>query len=193
MFFPLVAGLGNPGREYAATRHNLGWVVLEALAAKHKLAWKTSAQFNAEIARWDVGGGTRWLLKPQTFMNGSGQAVAACARFYKIAPADVAVVYDDLTIDLGLLKVTTTGSAGGHNGVTSLLEHVGDGFARYRLGVGPKQPPQMDMADFVLGKFTPEQQILVNQKIDSYVAGLELLLSRGTEPAMNQLNRRDQK
>ena len=193
MFLSLVAGLGNPGREYAATRHNLGWVVLEALAAKHKLAWKTSAQFNAEIARWDVAGGTRWLLKPLTFMNDSGRSVAACARFYKIAPADIAVVYDDLTIDLGLIKVTTTGSAGGHNGVASLLEHVGDGFARYRLGVGPKQPPQMDMADFVLGKFTPEQQLLVNQKLDHYVTGLELLLSRGAETAMNQLNRRDSK
>src|SRR4051812_26742685 len=170
MFFSLVAGLGNPGRDYASTRHNLGWVVLEALAAKHKLAWKSSTQFDAEIARWDLSGGTRWLLKPLTFMNGSGRAVAACARFYKIASADIAVVYDDLTIDLGLIKVTTTGSAGGHNGVISLLEHVGDGFARYRLGVGPKQPPQIDMADFVLGKFTPDQQILVNQKLDTYAA-----------------------
>lgn len=193
MFFPLVAGLGNPGRDYAATRHNLGWVVLEALAAKHKLAWKTSAPFDAEIARWDVGGRTRWLLKPLTYMNDSGRSVGACARFYKIEPTDIAVIYDDITIDLGLIKVTTTGSAGGHNGVTSLLDQVGGGFARYRLGVGPKQPPQMDMADFVLGKFTPEQQILVNQKLDSYVAGLELLLSRGVEPAMNHLNRRDQK
>jgi len=194
MFFSLVAGLGNPGREYASTRHNLGWVVLDALAAKHQLAWKTSTQFDAEIARWELSAGrTRWLLKPLTFMNGSGTAVAAFARFYKIAPTDLAVVYDDLTIDLGLIKVTTTGSAGGHNGVASLLEHVADGFARYRLGVGPKTPPQMDMADFVLGKFTPEQQILVNQKLDSYVSGLELLLSRGVEPAMNQLNRRDQK
>jgi PTH1 family peptidyl-tRNA hydrolase len=193
MFFPLVAALGNPGRDYAATRHNLGWVVLEALAAKHKLAWKTSAPFDAEVARWDVGGRTRWLLKPLTFMNDSGRSVAACARFYKIEPTDIAVVYDDLTIDLGLIKVTTTGSAGGHNGISSLLEHIESGFARYRLGVGPKQPPQMDMADFVLGKFTSEQQILVNQKLDSYIAGLELLLSRGVEPAMNQLNRRDQK
>lgn len=193
MFFPLVAGLGNPGRDYAATRHNLGWIVLEALAAKHRLAWKTSAPFDAEIARWALPRGTRWLLKPLTFMNDSGRAVAACARFHKIAPADIAVVYDDLTIDLGLVKVTTTGSAGGHNGVASLLEHLGDGFARYRLGVGPKQPPQIDMAHFVLGKFTPEQQTLVNQRIDHYVAGLELLLSRGVEPAMNQLNRREQK
>jgi len=193
MFFSLVAGLGNPGRDYAATRHNLGWLVLEALAAKHRLAWKAAPQFDAEIARWDLSGRTRWLLKPQSFMNASGRAVAACSRFYKIPPADVAIVYDDLTIDLGLVKVTNSGSAGGHNGVASLLEHLGDGFARYRLGVGPKQPPQMDMADFVLGKFTPEQQILVNQKLDTYVAGLELLLSRGIEPAMNHLNRRDQK
>src|SRR2546423_6138853 len=126
-------------------------------------------------------------------MNDSGRAVGAVARFYKIEPADIAAVYDDLTIDLGLIKVTTTGSAGGHNGVESLLEHLGSGFVRYRLGVGPKQPPQMDMADFVLGKFTSEQQLIVNQKLDQYLSGLELLLSRGVEPAMNQLNRRDQK
>jgi PTH1 family peptidyl-tRNA hydrolase len=193
MSISLVAGLGNPGREYENTRHNLGWVVLDAFAKKLGLAWKQAPQFEAETARWDGPGGTRWLLKPLTYMNGSGAAVSALARYYKIEPADIAIVYDDLTIDLGLIKVTVTGSAGGHNGVASLLEHLGDGFARYRLGIGPKQPPQMDMADFVLGKFTPEQQSLVNQKLDQYVSGLELLLSRGIEPAMNQLNRRDQK
>lgn len=193
MSISLVAGLGNPGREYEATRHNLGWVVLDALAKKHRLAWKHAPQFEAEIARWDSAGQTRWLVKPLTFMNGSGKAVGAVARFYKIEPAAISAVYDDLTIDLGLIKVTVTGSAGGHNGVSSLLEHVGDGFIRYRLGIGPKQPAQMDMADFVLGKFTPEQQILVTQKLDQYVSGLELLLTRGAEPAMNQLNRRDQK
>ncbi|HUR58086.1 MAG TPA: aminoacyl-tRNA hydrolase [Opitutaceae bacterium] len=194
MFLSLVAGLGNPGREYEHTRHNLGWVVLDALARKHGLAWKQAPQFEAEIARWDVGGGrTRWLLKPLTFMNESGKSVGALARFYKIDPAEIAAVYDDLTIDLGLIKVTTTGSAGGHNGVASLLEHLGSGFVRYRLGVGPKEPAQMDMADFVLGKFTPAQQLLVNQKLATTVEGLELLLNRGVEPAMNQLNRRDPK
>lgn len=193
MSISLVAGLGNPGREYEQTRHNLGWVALDALARKHSLAWKRAAAFEAEVARWDYPGGTRWLAKPQTFMNASGRAVAALARFYKLEPAEIAVAYDDLTIDLGLVKVTVTGSAGGHNGVASLLEHVGDGFVRYRLGIGPKQPPQMDMADFVLGKFTPDQQLIVTQKLDQYVSGLELLLSRGIEPAMNQLNRRDQK
>ena len=194
MSISLVAGLGNPGRDYEHTRHNVGWVVLDALAKKHRLTWKHVAQFEAEVARWDVGAGrTRWLVKPLTFMNASGRAVGALARFYKIAPPAIAVVYDDLTIDLGLVKVTITGSAGGHNGVSSLLEQVGDGFARFRIGIGPKVPAQMDMADYVLGKFTPEQQTLVTQKLDQYVAGLELLLARGVEPAMNQLNRRDQK
>ena len=192
MSFSLVAGLGNPGRDYEATRHNLGWVVLDAFAKKHGLAWKRAPQFEAEVARWDFSPGrTRWLVKPLTFMNGSGRAIAALARFYKIEPAATVAVYDDLTIDLGLVKVSVTGSAGGHNGVASLLEHLGEGFARYRLGIGPKQPAQMDMADFVLGKFTPEQQLFLTQKLDHTVQGLDLLLSRGTEAAMNQLNRRD--
>ena len=192
MFLSLVAGLGNPGRDYESSRHNLGWVVLDALAKKHGLAWKHAPQFDAEIARWDLGAGrTRWLVKPLTFMNDSGRAVGAVARFYTLEAAAIAAVYDDLTIDLGLIKIAVTGSAGGHNGVASLLEHVGDGFVRYRLGIGPKQPPQMELSDFVLGKFTPEQHSLLTQKLDHYVQGLELLLSRGVATAMNQLNRRD--
>jgi len=194
MFLSLVAGLGNPGRDYESTRHNLGWVVLDAFVKKHGLAWKHAPQFDAEIARWDVGAGrTRWLVKPLTFMNGSGRAVGAVARFYKIEPAAIAAVYDDLAIDLGLIKVSTGGSAGGHNGVASMIEQLGEGFVRYRLGIGPKQPVQMDMADFVLGKFTPEQQLIVNQKLDQNLSGLDLLLSRGVAAAMNQLNRRDPK
>jgi PTH1 family peptidyl-tRNA hydrolase len=126
-------------------------------------------------------------------MNASGVAVGAFARFFKIPPTDIAAVYDDLTIDLGLVKVSVTGSAGGHNGVASLLEHFGNGFARYRLGIGPKEPAQMELTDFVLGKFTSDQQTLLTQKLDTHVQGLELLLSRGTEAAMNQLNRRDPK
>jgi PTH1 family peptidyl-tRNA hydrolase len=193
MSISLVAGLGNPGRDYEKTRHNLGWVVLDALAKQHGLAWRASSRFEAQIARWDFAPGrTRWLAKPLTFMNDSGRAIAALARFHQLAPEEVAAVYDDLTIDLGRVKVTTTGSAGGHNGVASLLEHLGDGFVRYRLGIGPKQPPQMELTDFVLGKFSPEHQILLNQKLETHVQGLDLLLSRGVAAAMNQLNRRDQ-
>jgi len=194
MSISLVAGLGNPGRDYEHTRHNFGWVVLDALAAKHGVAWKRAPQFEAAVARWDFAPGrTRWLLKPLTFMNDSGRALGAFVRFHKIELPAIAVVYDDLTIDLGLVKVTVSGSAGGHNGVASLLEHLGDGFVRYRLGIGPKLPPQMELTDFVLGKFTSEQSALLTQKLDHILQGLELLLSRGVEPAMNQLNRRDPK
>jgi len=193
MSITLVAGLGNPGREYESTRHNAGWLVVDRLAEKQRLAWKQAAQFEAEVARWDFAPGhTRWLVKPLTFMNGSGRAVGALARYYKIAPEAVIAVYDDLAIDLGLVKVSVAGSAGGHNGVASLLEDLGDGFVRYRIGIGPK-PALMELTDFVLGKFTPEQHTLLTQKLDSHVSGLELLLSRGSEAAMNQLNRRDTK
>lgn len=194
MSISLVAGLGNPGREYERTRHNAGFLVVDAFARKFGLAWKHQAQFKAETTRWDPAPGQTFLFaKPRTYMNESGLAVRALADFYKLAPASIITVYDDLTIDLGLLKITTTGSAGGHNGVASLLEHLGNGFVRYRIGIGPKQPPQMDLKDFVLGKFTPEQQQLVDQKLDSYVSGLALLLEQGADRAMNTLNRRDPK
>ena len=192
MSIALVAGLGNPGREYAPTRHNLGWIVLEALAKKHGLGWRPQPAFEVEVARWDLAPGrTCWLAKPLTFMNESGRAIGALARFYRVPAPDIAAVYDDCGIDCGRLKITVTGSAGGHNGVASLLEHLGDGFVRYRLGIGPKQPPEMDLKDYVLSKFTPEQLVIIEQKLDHYVQGLELLLARGADQAMNQLNRKD--
>jgi PTH1 family peptidyl-tRNA hydrolase len=192
MSIALVAGLGNPGRDYAATRHNLGWVVLDALARKHGLAWRTQPAFEAEVARWEPGPGrTCWLVKPLTFMNESGRAVSAVARYHRLEPAAIAAVYDEVGIECGRLKVTVGGSDGGHQGVASLLERLGDGFARFRLGIGPRQPPEMDLKDYVLAKFTPEQLVIIDQKIDHYVQGLELLIARGPDPAMNQLNRKD--
>jgi PTH1 family peptidyl-tRNA hydrolase len=192
MSISLVAGLGNPGREYELTRHNLGWVAIDAYASKHGLAWKNAPDFESVVARQDLGPGrTLWLAKPQTFMNLSGHAVARLAKYHRIEPESVAAVYDDLTIDLGLIKVSVSGSDAGHNGVASLLEHLGNGFARYRLGVGPKSPPEMDIKDFVLARFTQDQLTLIQQKTATYVQGLELLLASGADRAMNQLNRRD--
>ena len=193
MSISLVAGLGNPGREYEKTRHNLGFIVLEALARKQGLSWKTQASFEAETSRWDRAGQTLVLAKPQTFMNESGRSVRKLADFYKVPVESVIVLYDDLNIDLGLVKISVTGSAGGHNGVSSLLEHVGDGFIRFRLGIGPRQPPQMELKDFVLGKFTPEQQSIVETNLENHVSGLILLLNQGVARAMNSLNRRDPK
>ncbi len=192
MSISIVAGLGNPGRDYADTRHNYGWIVIDALARRLGLSWRGQVRFEAEVARWDpTSSRTVWLVKPLTFMNESGRSLGAFARFHKAEPAEVAVVYDDLTIDLGLRKVSHLGSAGGHNGVASVLEHLGQGFARYRLGIGPKNPPQMDLKDFVLGKFTPDQLSLVNSTLETTLDGLELLLNQGVAHAMNQLNRRN--
>ncbi len=193
MSITLVLGLGNPGRDYADTRHNLAWIVLDELARREGLTWKQQPAFAAEVARWNHPSGRPVLLaKPQTFMNESGRAARALASYYKIPNPAVAVVYDDLNIDLGLVKVSDRGSAGGHNGVADLLEKLGSGFLRYRLGIGPKAPPQMDLADFVLSKFTPEQRHLVDQNLSNYLSGLDLLLTSGPERAMNLLNRRVQ-
>jgi PTH1 family peptidyl-tRNA hydrolase len=164
MSISLVAGLGNPGRDYEKTRHNLGFIVIDAFAQKLGLSWQPQPQFEARVARWEKSRGVTWLLvKPQTFMNESGTAVAALARFYKLAPADVIAVYDDLNIELGRVKVTTTGSDGGHNGAASLLSHLGNGFVRYRIGIGPKSPPQMDLKDFVLGKLSPPELSIIEK------------------------------
>lgn len=194
MSISLVAGLGNPGAEYEKTRHNAGFVVLDALARKHGLSWKRQSSFEAETSRWDrAAGHTVVLAKPQTYMNDSGRSLRKMADFYRIPIDHVYVVYDDLNIDLGLVKVSVTGSAGGHNGVASTLEYLGNGFVRFRIGIGPKHPPQMDLKDFVLGKFTPEQDELLQNNLENYVSGLSLLLEHGAARAMNSLNRRDPK
>ena len=191
MSISLVAGLGNPGRAYIATRHNAGFMAVDALAAEEKLSWQTQDRFEADIARWDMSPGhTVWLAKPLTFMNESGRAIQKLAAFHKIPPASITVVYDDLTIDLGQMKVSVKGSAGGHNGIADLLARMGDGFVRYRLGIGPKLPKEMDLKDYVLGRFSEDQQISFNKQIPRFTSGLRLLLAQGPDSAMNQLNRR---
>ena len=192
MSVTLITGLGNPGREYAGTRHNLGFTVVEALAAAEGLKWKSESRFEALTARWNVRPGvTRLLVKPTTFMNDSGRALHGLFDFHKTVVSVLFVAYDDLTIDTGCVKVSVRGSAGGHNGVASLLEHLGSGFIRYRLGINDPRPAGMDLKDFVLGKFSPEQTKLIDQKITSFVDGLRLLINRGPAEAMNLLNRRD--
>ena len=192
MSVTLIAGLGNPGREYAATRHNLGFTVVDALAAAEKLSWKHESRFEADIARWNVRPGvTRWLVKPQTFMNDSGRALRSLLDFHHLPVDALTVAYDDLTIDTGLVKVSVRGSAGGHNGIASLLEHLGSGFIRYRLGIGAPRPPAMDLKDFVLGQFSTEQTKLIDQQLNTFVDGLRLLINRGYAEAMNTLNRRE--
>jgi len=192
MSITIIAGLGNPGREYRGTRHNLGFTVVDALASAEKLSWQHEARFHAEIARWNVRPGvTRWLVKPQTYMNDSGRTLRLLLDFHKLPVESLAVAYDDLTIEIGRVKVTESGSAGGHNGVASLLEHVGTGFSRYRLGIASLRPADMDIKDFVLGKFTDDEKIIIDQQLTRFVAGLRLLIESGSAIAMNSLNRRE--
>ncbi len=191
MSFSLVAGLGNPGRAYASTRHNAGFMLVDALAAKLGLAWQTQAAFEAETARWDLAPDhTVLLAKPLTFMNESGRSVQKIAAFHKVPPASIVVVHDDLNLALGSVKVSVSGSAGGQNGVADLIQRMGEGFVRYRIGIGPKSPPQMDLKDFVLAPFSSEQLTLFTQNIPHFTSGLRLLLEQGPDRAMNQLNRR---
>lgn len=192
MSVTLLAGLGNPGTKYASTRHNLGFKVVDALAAAEGLSWKHEARFEAEIARWNVRPGeTRWLIKPQTFMNESGRALRKLLDFHKLPADSLAVAYDEMNIEIGRVKLSVDGSAGGHNGIASLLEHVGNGFLRYRLGIGSSERPVgMDIADYVLGKFSLSEQTIIDQNLKTFVEGARLLFTSSPAEAMNRLNRR---
>ncbi|MGH8017662.1 MAG: aminoacyl-tRNA hydrolase [Opitutaceae bacterium] len=186
----LIVGLGNPGRDYAETRHNAGFVALDALASKARASWAGRREFESEVARFEQGGETIHLLKPQTFMNESGAAVAAFVRYHRLEPSEVVVVFDEIQLPLGRVKLSSSGSAGGHNGLASVLSHLDGDFVRFRIGVGPRHPPAIDLKDYVLGKFTPEQKTSLFQKIPEILEGFDLLLRQGVEPAMNRVNRR---
>ena len=192
MSVTLLAGLGNPGAKYAGTRHNLGFVVVDALAAAEGLSWKHEARFEADVARWNVRPGeTRWLIKPQTFMNDSGSALRKLLDFHKLPVESLAVAYDEINIELGRVKLSVDGSAGGHNGIASLLQHAGSGFLRYRLGIGStSRPAGMDLADYVLGKFSLSEQTIIDQNLKAFVEGARLLFTSSPADAMNRLNRR---
>ncbi len=192
MSIRLVAGLGNPGREYADTRHNLGFRVVDAFVAARRAAWNHRREFSADVARLSGGSdGELFALKPRTYMNESGTALGSFCRYHRITPAEVVVVYDELNLPFGRTKVSIRGSAGGHNGIESVLQQLGDGFRRFRIGVGPRHPPAIDLKDYVLGKMTPEQEQIFQQNLPEYLAGLDLLLTQGVAPAMNRLNRRN--
>ncbi len=191
MSISVLAGLGNPGGEYEATRHNVGFQVIDALAARESLAWTRDRHATALTARWTHGGRALLLVKPQTFMNESGLALRRLLDFQKLPVSALAVIYDDLTLDVGRLKVSVAGSAGGHNGVQSLLDHLENGFVRFRVGIGPRKPQETDLKDFVLGKFPAEDRNHIQSQIPRYLSGLDLLAAEGVAAAMNELNRKN--
>jgi len=187
MAISALAGLGNPGARYANTRHNIGWTVVEQFAAEYNARWKTDQKLNSQI---DFSGRTLFLVKPLSYVNASGIALSQFGRYYKLPPASFLVVYDDITLALGRLRVTLSGSAGGHNGVADLLQHFGEGFTRFRIGIGSKANPEMPLSDWVLGRFTKREQNVIDAQLPHYLNGLRYILHEGTEQAMNQLNQR---
>jgi peptidyl-tRNA hydrolase, PTH1 family len=182
----LVAGLGNPGREYARNRHNVGWLVVDELARRHDGAWR--AKFNGQLAEIRIDGHKVALLKPETFRNDSGRPVQAAVTFFKLAPDAVLVVHDDGDLALGRLQARLGGGSAGHNGLRSIAQHLGTpDFMRLRVGVGrPERGDQRKLADFVLADFRPEDDpdSLVRAAADA----VETLDAEGLEAAQRAIN-----
>jgi PTH1 family peptidyl-tRNA hydrolase len=184
----LVVGLGNPGRQYAGTRHNVGFDVLDVVAHRHRLEWE-GARTEALIAKWRAS--SVLLAKPLTFMNLSGHAVGELLRFYKIALPDLVVIVDDVNLELGRLRARPSGSAGGHNGLKSIIAAFGsEDFARLRVGVG-RGDARRDLADHVLAKFDPEERTIVAEAVGRAADAAELFVADGIQPVMNRFNRKE--
>jgi peptidyl-tRNA hydrolase, PTH1 family len=182
----LVAGLGNPGREYAATRHNVGWMVLDELARRHAGSWRS--KFSGQLAEVRVDGARVALLKPETYMNESGRSIRTAAKFFKTPVAGVLVVHDDVDLEEGRLQARLGGGLAGHNGLRSIAQELGSQeFPRLRIGVGrPGRGDRRTVADFVLSPFSPETDVegLVARSADA----VEVLLAEGLEAAQRRFN-----
>lgn len=180
----LIVGLGNPGKEYAQTRHNAGWMALDRLAERLGASWGKDAKLDAEVAKASLDGQTAILLKPQTYMNASGRSVAAATGYYKIAPQDVLLVQDEMDLAPGTLKFSAGGRPGGHNGVDSVYTSLGTtALARLRIGVGRPMNGQ-DSADWVLARADAATVETAQASADA----VRDWIAEGTEAAMNQWN-----
>jgi PTH1 family peptidyl-tRNA hydrolase len=179
----LVAGLGNPGARYGRTRHNIGWLALDALRPDEP--FREEARFEGAVARVEGA----WLLKPSTYMNLSGVAVRALADFYKIPHERVLVVLDDTALPFGRLRIRPSGSAGSHNGLESVLTHFAtEAVPRLRIGVGAPPPP-VSLHDHVLGRFTPDEEGALGSVLDRAAEAIRAILKNGLAAAMNEFNK----
>jgi PTH1 family peptidyl-tRNA hydrolase len=182
----LIAGLGNPGREYAATRHNAGWMVVDELARRHGGSWRS--KFSGQLAEVRLDGSRLALVKPETYMNESGKSIAAAARFFKVPMEAVLVVHDDVDLDEGRLQVRLGGGLAGHNGLRSIAQALGSQeFLRLRIGVGrPGRGDRRSIADYVLAPFAPETDVdaLVARSADA----VEAIVREGLVAAQQRFN-----
>ena len=184
----LVVGLGNPGDKYENTRHNVGFLTVDELAERARVPVQ-KLKHRALTNTVELGGARVLLMKPVTYMNLSGEAVGEAARFYKLPPERVLVISDDVSLPVGRLRIRKGGSAGGHNGLKSIIQHLGtDQFPRVKIGVGAKPHPDYDMADWVLGKFVGPDKTAMDEATRRSAQAVECYLKDGPQKAMNQFN-----
>jgi len=183
----LVAGLGNPGPEYASTRHNVGFLVVDRLAEQFGSTWERSTKWDAVVTKY----GEVFLLKPMSFMNRSGHPLFAVAQFYKIDPAEILVVLDDFALPLGRLRLRAGGSPGGHNGLESIIAQLGtEEIPRLRIGIGAA--PSAGSVDYVLSRFFEEEKPLVRSTIDRAAEAVKCAIDNGLVSAMNTFNKAEE-
>jgi PTH1 family peptidyl-tRNA hydrolase len=180
----LVAGLGNPGLQYSGTRHNVGFMVIDALAGKNGVTLSRSAAWGSELGKWD----DILLIKPLSYMNRTGEALGRFAHYFKIQPEEILVVVDDVALPLGRLRLRQTGSDGGHNGLKSIIVHLGESFMRLRIGIGASSDAEQ-LTDHVLGEFDRSEKPTVERAIDRATEAIEHVAGNGIVSAMNNYNK----
>lgn len=183
----IIAGLGNPESKYDKTRHNIGFRLIDELAARNGITF-SDRKHNGLVGKGIISGEKVILLKPLTYMNLSGECVGPAADYYKAEPENVIILFDDISLDVGRIRIRKKGSAGGHNGIKSIIAHLGsDNFPRLKFGVGDK-PKEMDLADYVLGRFSPQDEAVVSEGIKRACEAVECMIGEGCDAAMNKYN-----
>ena len=184
----IIAGLGNPGVAYENTRHNAGFLAIDALEKKYSFT-PNEHKFNAVCNRAVIGGMSCLIMRPQTFMNKSGEAVSDAMDFYEIDPENIIVIYDDISLDVGAMRIRRKGSAGGHNGMKSIIALCGtQDFPRVKIGIGAKPHPDYDLADWVLSRFSDEDMKKLSEVFNHTAEAVELIIKGETGEAMNRFN-----
>ncbi|MCH5317824.1 MAG: aminoacyl-tRNA hydrolase [Eubacterium sp.] len=184
----IIVGLGNPGAKYEMTRHNAGFLAIDLLAVKEDLKIN-KLKFHSLIEDVKIGDSKCLVMKPQTFMNNSGEAIGEAAKFYKIPPENVIVISDDISLDVGKIRIRRKGSAGGHNGLKSIIAHLGsEDFTRVKVGVGKKPTDDYDLVDWVLGRFPKEQEGNLKNALENAVSAIPYIVKGDTDQAMNLYN-----
>lgn len=185
----LVVGLGNPGKEYANTRHNAGFMAADEISRRFSFS-AFREKFDGLVAEGNIGGEKVLLLKPQTYMNLSGNSVVKAAFFYKILPQNVIVIHDDMDLKLGQIKAKCGGSSGGHNGIKSIDSQISPNYNRIRIGVGHPEHQQNQVIDYVLSSFGREEKEILNQSIDTVADLIDILIKNGLPDFCNALGQR---